>query len=81
MATLSQLQTWLSEAETARHTLAMGERVASVMRAGRKMDFTAANLDDLENYIRTLERDIAAAEAAAAGRPRRSAIQVGQWRD
>lgn len=76
MATLSQLQTWLTEAETARHQLATGAAVVEIMRDGRRLQYRNASLPQLEAYIRTLESDIEKATADAAGRPRRSAIGV-----
>lgn len=76
MATLTQLQTWLSEAEAARHTLAMGETVAEIMRDGRKVTYSRANLSDLNNYIAWLEAEIERKTNDAAGNPRRSAIGV-----
>lgn len=74
MASLAQLQTWLTEAEAARHSLALGEQVAEVWKDGRRVTYTQARLPDLDAYIKTLQRDIQQATALAEGRPRRSAI-------
>ena len=76
MATLAQLQTWLSEAESARHSIATGAGIVSLQKDGRAMRYTAQNIADLNAYIDRLERQIEAATADAAGRPRRSAISV-----
>lgn len=74
MATLAELQTRLSEVEAAIHSLAIGEKVVEVMRAGRRMKFTEASLDALRGYRDDLTQQIAAATAEANGRPRRQAI-------
>lgn len=74
MASLAQLQTWLTEAEAARHALATGGQVTGVTRAGRAMRFAEMTLADLNAYIASLEQQIEAAENEAAGRPRRRAI-------
>lgn len=76
MADLAQLQTWLSEAESARHQLAMGQQVVEVWREGRRLVYSKGSLSQLDSYIATLRGDIAQAESVAAGRPRRSAIGV-----
>lgn len=76
MATLTQLQTWLSEAETARHALAMGEGVVEIMRDGRRMSYTRRNLSDLNSYIAWLETEIEKSTAEAAGSPRRRPINL-----
>lgn len=74
MASLAQLQTWLTEAETARHALALGEQVVEVWKDGRRVTYNQARLPDLDAYIKRLERDIEQATNVAAGRRKRSAI-------
>lgn len=72
MADLETLQTRLAEAEAARHSLAMGERVIEVLRDGRRMTFQASNRGDLDAYISELKASIADLEAVAASAlPRR----------
>lgn len=80
MASLAQLQTWLSEAEAARHALAMGQTTVEIGRDGRKVVYSKASLSDLESYIKWLNAEIEKAENADAGRPRRSAIGT-VWKD
>ena len=67
MAELSQLRTWLSEAENARHELALGQAVVEVWRDGRRMTFAKADLGKLDGYIGTLAGDIAKAEDVLNG--------------
>jgi gpW. len=67
MADLLQLRVWLTEAEAARHALAMGQAVAEVWRDGRRMTFTKADVTRLSDYIEELERKIAKAEDAVNG--------------
>lgn len=76
MATLAQLQTWLSEAESARDKVATGKGFVSLQKDGRSIRYTAQNIADLNAYIDRLERQIEVATAKAAGRPGRSAISV-----
>lgn len=76
MATLAQLQTWLGEAEAARHALATGATTVEIGRDGRKLVYSKTNLSDLNDYVSRLENEIAAKTAEAAGDTfrRRSAI-------
>ena len=62
MAELSQLRTWLSEAENARHELALGQAVSEIWRDGRRMTFNKSDMGKLDSYIDVLSRDIAKAE-------------------
>lgn len=74
MASLAQLQTWLTEAEASRHSLALGEQVVEVWKDGRRVTYNQSKIADLDAYIKTLQRDIQEATAVEAGKPRRSAI-------
>lgn len=76
MATAAQITTWLTEAETARHQLATGQLITEVWRDGRRIIYAGMTLAALESYIATLRTDLAAATAAEAGRPRRTAIGI-----
>ena len=76
MATLTQLQTWLSEAESARHAIAMGEGVVDVMRDGRRISYSKRNLTELNGYIAWLETEIEKKTAEADGSPRRRPINL-----
>jgi hypothetical protein len=80
MASLAQLETWLEEAETARHNLAMGEQVVEIWRDGRRVSYSQTNLRALTDYVAWLHAEIGKVTAAAAGRPRRSAIGT-VWKD
>lgn len=68
MATLSTLQTWLSEAEIARHKLRTGAAVASWSSAGRAMSYSQATAGDLDTYIADLKQQIAEAQGARGKR-------------
>jgi hypothetical protein len=71
MASLSQLQTWLTEAEIALHKLATGQSVLiAVDQNGERVEYTRANMAELRKYIGDLQAQIAAAggtRAAAVG--------------
>lgn len=77
MADVATLQAYRDEAVVARHKLAMGESIAEIWRDGRRMTFRAMNLESLDDYIKTLDREIAEAQAVASGRSRRGPISVG----
>ena len=62
MATSSEIQTRLSEAEAALHALATGARVADVWRDGRRVTYTPASMQDLRDYISLLRSDLVAAQ-------------------
>lgn len=71
MADLETLQTRLTEAEAALHSLAMGERVVEVVRDGRRVRYQESNKGDLGAYADLLRRSIADLQAVAAGNTRR----------
>lgn len=59
MPTISELQTRLSEAETALHRLLTGTQVVQVRDAsGRQVSYSASNLKDLRAYIADLKRQL-----------------------
>lgn len=74
MADLATLQTRLTEAETARDKIATGGGVEFVSRDGRAVRYSKNSLKELNEYIKTLERDIEKTINVAAGRRGRSAI-------
>lgn len=80
MADLTTLRTWLSEAEAARHALALGQSVVEVVRDGRRMRFNEQDGAHLDTYIADLVAQIAQLEDAANGTSltRRRAI-VQRW--
>lgn len=80
MATVAQISTWISEAETARHDLMTGQRVVDVWRDGRRMRF--AEVDEVDSYLRTLRAELTEAQVAAGVTPtrRRRAISIA-WRN
>ncbi|MDX6845481.1 gpW family head-tail joining protein [Hafnia alvei] len=49
------LENDLAAAQRALHDLLIGKRVVSVQKDGRKVDFTSASLDQLQNYIDNLK--------------------------
>ena len=70
------LAAMLVEAKSARHKLATGATVVDVMRDGRKIAYSKTTIQELDAYIRQLEREIAIADNVAAGRQNRSAIRI-----
>lgn len=62
MTDTTTLQTWLSQAETARHKLATGSKAEMVRHGDTETRFTAANLGDLETYIANLRSQLSASD-------------------
>ena len=77
MATLATLQTWLSEAEIARHKLRTGSLVQSLIHAGRTVQYTAANAAELDAYIADLERQVSVAQGGTNKRRVFRLMQTG----
>jgi len=59
MADLAQYQAWLTEAESALHTVMTGSGVAEVWREGRRVVYTKRNASDLQAYVTWLRGEIA----------------------
>lgn len=70
MASLETLQSWLTEAEAARHKLLTGAQTAEVKKPdGGSVKFTPATKSDLETYILDLKAQVAKASGVFARRP------------
>lgn len=75
MPTVDQLQTWLSEAMTARHALATGARTVEIRDQGsRLLKFSETTIDQLDAYIATLRAQL----SAAMGKPRARTFRLFQ---
>lgn len=75
---VTDLRAELAAVRAARIDLMTGKAVQKI-RTGRyatEMWYASATLADYDKMIATLEREIAAAEAVAAGRPKRRAISL-----
>ena len=71
MADLSQLRTWLTEAETARHKLVTGSLRQRVNYTGQAdVTFAQTDIGRLDAYIASLKSQIAAAEGSGRGASR-----------
>lgn len=75
MATLATLQTWLSEAEIARHKLRTGSLRVSFSHGQRSMTFAAANAAELDDYIADLTQQIT---VAGGGSNKRRVFRIMQ---
>jgi len=70
------LQTWLTDAQTAMQSLALGKQTVSISTAdGKRISFTAADLDKLRRYIYRLQTAIAIATGETTGLP----YSVATW--
>lgn len=64
------LRTWLTDAQSAMQSLAMGKQVAAIATAdGKSIRFTPAELPQLRSYITRLQRAIAIADGTTTGQP------------
>lgn len=59
----------LAEAEQALHDLTLGNKVVSITRDGKRVDFQQSTIQELRNYISQLE-------ALTTGKPRRRGFRV-----
>jgi len=62
MATPVELQTRLTEAETALHRLMSGSRVEEIDSPTGRVRFTSTNMGDLQKYIASLKQEIEATD-------------------
>jgi len=66
MATTSELQTWLAEAEAAMRDLVLGRAAVEVRDSnGESIRFTSANVSRLKAYIADLKAQLAGTSADA----------------
>ena len=77
MATLATLQTWLSEAEIARHKLRTGSLRVSFAHGQRSMTFAQANAAELDAYIADLTQQITVAQGCSSKRRVFRIMQTG----
>lgn len=77
---IERLTRFLREAREAMHSLAMGTQVVDLWHDGRRRRYAQQDMESVRSYIAWLECELAAANAAACGRPRRRAIALG-WRN
>jgi hypothetical protein len=70
MATTETLQAWLSQAETARHSLAIGSLVEELSSPdGTRVRYAASDIGKLDQYIASLRQQVAAATQPATRGP------------
>lgn len=68
MATLVQLQTYLTEAETAYHNLMTGKQIVSARdQNGEQVQYNQASKSALASYISQLKQQIAALTGTGGG--------------
>jgi len=75
MADLATLQTWLGEAELARHKLRTGAQEMQIEHGDMRVSYTKADIGALDSYIADLKAQIAAVGGTVDGL-RRRAMQV-----
>lgn len=75
---VSTLNAWLTEAQTALHSLAIGGKVVSISAAdGKRISFTPAEVDSLRSYCLRLQRaiSVASGNTSNSGKP----YSVATW--
>lgn len=71
MADIVTLQSWLSEAEIARHKLATGKQAVTIeYEGGGSVTYTKADLDKLEAYIASLRSQLSSSTSSPAAQRR-----------
>lgn len=58
MATKTQLETWLAEAEAAKHKIITGSQAVNINYNGRSVQYSQSNMADLNAYIRDLKTQL-----------------------
>lgn len=82
MATVAELETWIAEAEAARHTVATGGGVMDVWRDGRRLRMRIGSIAELNEYIATLRSELVQAQIEAGVTPTRRRRAIGlAWRN
>lgn len=71
---LTDLQSRLSEALSAKHQLTLGNKASLIHVADQRTDFTPASAADLDAYIASLHRAI---QAKTTNRPTHAPIYLG----
>lgn len=69
------LQTWLTDAQTAMQSLALGKQVVRIQTGEKSISFTQADLDKLRSYIYRLQSAIAIATGGTTSLP----YSVATW--
>jgi len=82
MATSTQIQNWITEAESKRHEVATGQAVLELWRDGRRVTMKISSLAELNSYIATLKAELVEAQIAEGVTPttRRRGIALA-WRN
>lgn len=70
MTELSTLQTWLAQAEAARHQLLTGSLVEQLQHGDQNTRFTRTDIEKLDTYIASLKSQIAGLDGTAIQRRR-----------
>ena len=71
---IARVKAELASLYVMRAKIVAGEAITQLWRDGRRVSKAMPTLKELNDHIRTLENELAAANAAAAGTPRRRAI-------
>lgn len=77
MATSTQIQTWISEAESKRHEVALGSAVIEIWRDGRRITRTVTSVKELNAYIAQLKTELTAAQIAEGITPTNRRRPIG----
>ncbi len=82
MASAAQITTWISEVESQRHKVAMGQAYVELWRDGRHVTIEITDLNGLERYLTTLRSELTEAQIAEGITPTRRRRAIGlAWRN
>lgn len=77
MASSSQIETWITDAESQRHKVAMGQAYVELWRDGRRVRVEVTDLVGLNTYIATLRSELTEAQVIEGITPTRRRRPIG----
>ena len=77
MATASQIETWISEVESQRQKVALGQSYVELWRDGRRVRVNIASMADLNKYLDTLRSELFQAQTEEGLTPTRRRRAIG----
>lgn len=77
MASAAQITTWISEVESQRQKVALGQTFVELWRDGRRVRVEVPNIDALNTYLTQLKSDLVQAQIEEGIQPTRRRRSIG----
>ncbi len=77
MASSSQIEAWIAEAESQRHKVALGQAFIELWREGRRVRVEITDIAGLNTYIATLRSEFTEAQISEGITPTRRRRPIG----